>query len=86
MTAGEVAARLDALPLGTFRCRSQGRDWIATRSLHAGGAAEKIVARALAGGGYVSANLYRLASGPRLRPCEMPAARVEAFLADLRLV
>ena len=36
------------------------------------------------GGGYVSANLYRLAAGPLLLPCEMPAGRVLAFLADWR--
>ena len=53
------------------------------RSLHAGGASEKLVARALDGGGYVSLNLYRLESGPRLRPCEMPAEAVARFLADL---
>ena len=78
-----LAARLSALPIGTFRGLSLGRVWIVTRSCHAGGTAEKIVARALDGDGYVSANLYHLAAGPRLRPCGMPAARMAAFLADL---
>lgn len=54
-----------------------------TRTRFAGGAAEKVVARALDGDGYVSANLYHLAAGPRLRPCEMPAAAVLRFLGDL---
>ena len=81
--AAEVAAALDALPLGTFRGGSQGRDWLVSRTLFAGGASEKLVARALDGSDYVSLNLYRLESGPRLRPCEMPAAKVAAFVLDL---
>lgn len=86
MTEAEaVAARLLDLPLGTFRGRALGRDWLVTRSLFAGGASEKLVARALDGSDYVSLNLYRLASGPRLKPCEMPAAKVAHFVADLTL-
>ena len=75
-----VADALDRLPLGAFRARAMGRDWLATRSLHAGGASEKLVARALDGSDHVSLNLYRLASGPRLKPCEMPAAKVAAWI------
>ncbi|KIT17100.1 hypothetical protein [Jannaschia aquimarina] len=74
---------MDALPLGTFRARALGHDWIATRSLFVGGASEKLVARRLDGGDYISLNLYRLDGGPRLRPCEMPAAKVTAFVMDL---
>ncbi|WP_308915769.1 hypothetical protein [Jannaschia sp. LMIT008] len=81
--AQDVADRLDALPLGTFRARALGHDWIATRSLFAGGASEKLVARRLDGGDYVSLNLYRLATGPRLKPCEMPAEKVARFVADV---
>jgi len=33
-----------------------------------------------AGRGHVSCNLYHLASGPRLRPCEMPLADILDFL------
>lgn len=81
--AERVAEALLALPLGSFRGRAGGKDWIVTRSLHAGGGAEKLVARALDGSDYVSLNLYRLAAGPRLRPCEMPAAKVARFVEDL---
>lgn len=66
--ATAVAAMLDALPVGTVRGRSLGRDWLVTRSLFAGGASETIVARAVDGEGYVSANLYRRASGPACGP------------------
>ncbi|WP_363322945.1 hypothetical protein [uncultured Jannaschia sp.] len=83
--AAEVATALDALPLGTFRGRAHGADWLVSRTLFAGGASEKLVARALDGSDYVSLNLYRLATGPRLRPCEMPAAKVARFVAELEL-
>lgn len=40
-----------------------------------------LFARALAGGDVVSFNLYRLGSGEgALRPCEMPAEKVVAFV------
>ncbi len=81
--AEAVSAALLHLPLGAFRGRALGRDWLVIRSLYAGGASEKLVARALDGSDYISLNLYRLESGPRLKPCEMPAAKVAAFLADL---
>jgi len=79
-----VAEALLALPLGTFRARAQGRDWLVTRSLFAGGASEKLVGQALDGSDYISLNLYRLDAGPRLKPCEMPIAKVVAFVRDLR--
>ena len=86
MTDAERASdALHALPLGNFRAMAHGKEWIATRSLFAGGASEKLVARALDGTDYISFNLYRLERGPLLKPCEMPAAKVMAFLADLDL-
>lgn len=81
--AEAVADRLATLPLGAFRGRSLGRDWLVMRTVYARGGSEKLVGRALDGGDYISLNLYRLASGPRLKPCEMPAAKVADFLADL---
>ena len=84
--AERVAERLLALPLGSFRGRALGRDWLVVRSLFAGGASEKLVARSLDGADYVSLNLYRLASGPRLKPCEMPAEKVARFVAELEVI
>ncbi|MFK7938136.1 MAG: hypothetical protein AB8B82_02060 [Roseovarius sp.] len=81
--AEAVAEALTHLPLGAFRGHSQGRDWLVVRSVFAGGASEKLVARGLDGTGYISLNLYRLEAGPRLKPCEMPAERVARFVADL---
>lgn len=78
-----MAARLLDLPLGAFRGQALGRDWLVVRTLFAGGASEKLVARSLDGADYVSLNLYRLEAGPRLKPCEMPAAKVADFVANL---
>lgn len=78
-----VAEALLRLPLGTFRGRAMDKTWLVTRSLFVGGASEKLVARALDGSDYISMNLYRLEAGPRLKPCEMPAAKVARFVLDL---
>ncbi|MEM8851517.1 MAG: hypothetical protein AAGE03_15980 [Pseudomonadota bacterium] len=78
-----AAEILDTLPIGSFRARALDRDWLMTRSLFAGGASEKLVGRSLDGADYISLNLYRLVAGPRLRPCEMPVAKVMAVLQDL---
>lgn len=77
------AAKLAALPLGTFRGRAHGKVWIVTRSLVSGGRGEKLVAEALDGSDYISLNYYHLASGDLLKPCEMPADKVTAFVDDL---
>ena len=77
------ADRLAQLPLGTFRGHAQGKEWIVTRSLVSGGRGEKLVAEALDGTDYISLNLYHLASGDLLKPCEMPEHKVRAFVADL---
>lgn len=76
-------AAFDALPLGTFQGNAAGRRYIVTRSDFAGGAAQKLIAQELGGPDYISMNVYRLASGARLRPCEMPEQKVLRFVLDL---
>ncbi len=51
-----------------------------TRVTRAGGGAVSVYAEELGGPDVVSTNVYRTASGDLLRPCEMPAAKVLAFL------
>lgn len=80
------AKRLAALPLGTFRGHSQGKDWVVTRSLVSGGKGEKLVAEALDGSDYISLNLYHLQSGDLLKPCQMSEAKVRAFVDNLTAV
>jgi hypothetical protein len=70
----------DALPIGTFRGTAHGKSYLVTRSQIVGGRGDKLVAEALDGSDYISLNLYRLKSGALLKPCEMPAEKVVAFV------
>lgn len=72
-----------ALPTGTFTATFQGRKYITTRQEFSGGASQKLVAEELGGTDYISLNLYHLASGSRLKPCEMPEQKVVEFVLGL---
>ncbi|MEM9584134.1 MAG: hypothetical protein AAGA08_13570 [Pseudomonadota bacterium] len=74
----------DALPFGASEGVFEGRRYIATKSALAAGNAQKLVAEELGGNDYVSLNLYRLQTGPVLKPCEMPKAKVMAFVAGFQ--
>ena len=73
-------ARLAALPMGTSTGHAGGKRYLSTRSTFSAGRATKLVAEELGGRDYISLNLYDLTAGPQLYPCEMPAAKVIAFL------
>ena len=88
MTGTELQAFLaafDALPLGAFTGVADGRKYAVVRRNLAAGKAQKLAARELGGSGYISLNLYRLAAGPRLKPCEMPEEKVVRFVLALQL-
>ena len=76
----DVAARLAALPTGTTRGRYEGRAWTLTIKRSGDGRRGWLWGEELGGRRRVSGNLYALRGGLVLKPCEMPAARVEAFL------
>lgn len=57
-----------------------GRRYGVTRTVRAGGRAVALYTEALDGSDVVSANAYLTGAGEELRPCEMPAAKVLAFL------
>ena len=76
-------AQLATLPLGTFFGTAHGRRYVVTKSAFACGKSIKLVAEELGGTDYISLNWYHLASGPRLKPCEMPAAKVRDFVYAL---
>lgn len=80
----EFLTAFDALPLGTFTGMAHRRRYVVTRQDFAGGSSRKLVAEELGGADYISLNLYRLTSGSRLKPCEMPAEKVIAFVLDLQ--
>ncbi|MEL7099065.1 MAG: hypothetical protein AAGM84_09580 [Pseudomonadota bacterium] len=77
------AAALCALPEGTFTGRAHGRRYVVSRQVLNRGRSVKLVAEELGGADYISLNWFDLASGPRLKPCEMPEAKVRAFVMDL---
>ena len=79
----DFLAAFDALPPGTFTGHAGGRRYRVSRTDFAGGASQKLVAWELGGNDYISLNLYRLSGGARLKPCEMPEAKVIAFVLAL---
>ncbi|MBY6139811.1 hypothetical protein KUV26_10230 [Leisingera daeponensis] len=88
MTPEELQAFLaafDALPLGAFTGKAGGRRYAAVRLDLAEGKAQKLLARELGSTDCISLNLYRLASGARLKPCEMPAEKVVRFVLSLQV-
>jgi hypothetical protein len=79
-------AKFDSLPEGGYGGTAHGLRWRVTKATMAGGRSQKLEAEELGGTGYISFNLYRLATGQAiLKPCEMPAETVTAFVADLAI-
>ncbi len=78
-----VTTALAALPVGTFFGRSQGRRYVVSKSVLADGRITKLVAHELGGRDYISLNHFALASGARLKPCEMSVAKVCCFVLSL---
>ena len=76
----EFLAAWDALPSGSFEGFYAGRRYGVTRTVRAGGRQGWIWAEERGGTDRVSGNVYRLRSGARLKPCEMPAEKVIAFV------
>lgn len=75
-------AAFDALPVGTFTGRANGRRYVVVRQVD--GARQKLIAEELGGKDYISLNLYRLSSGALLKPCEMSDAKVVEFVLGLK--
>ena len=79
-------AKFDSLPLGGYGGSAHGLRWRVTKTQLAYGRSQKLEAEELGGTGYISFNLYRLASGQAiLKPCEIPSEDVTAFIADLTI-
>lgn len=78
-------ARLDGLPEGYSFGVYRGRRYGMRKTVFAGGRSLKFYAEELGGTDFVSLNVYFTQAGPRLKPCEMPAARVIDFLETVRL-
>ena len=84
MTDGtDLASLFLRVPIGWSEVIYEGRRYGVTRSVAADGRAWAIYGEELGGRDVISSNLYLTADGQRLRPCEMPAAKVVDFLAGL---
>jgi len=82
VTANEdFLTAFDALPRGAYGGTYDGRRYRILKSVLVTGRSQKLEAEELGGKDYVSFNLYRLAGGEvLLKPCEMPAEKVIAFV------
>ncbi len=76
---------LDLIPEGYCEGLYQGRRYGLQKTSHAGGRSLKLFARDLGGTDFISLNLYHLASGDLLKPCEMPEAKVRDFVLGVRI-
>ncbi len=86
--SGDAPLNLDAalarIPEGWSRVRVGSRAYGLTRTTHTDGRSVGLYAEELGGTDVVSANVWWLAGGAVLKPCEMPAEKVEAFLRGWR--
>lgn len=80
MPTDDLGALLDRVPEGWTTVASAGRRWGLSRTSRAGGRSVSIYAEELGDDTIISTNVYRTAAGDLLRPCEMPAEAVLAFL------
>lgn len=71
----------DALPFGGYGATYDGRRYRVVKAQVGSARSQKLEAEELGGKDYISLNLYRLSSGHTLlKPCEMPEAKVRAFV------
>ena len=75
-----LASLVDRVPEGWTLVGYRGRRYGLRRTDRAGGRSVAIFAEELGGRDVVSTNIYRTTGGDVLKPCEMPAATVLAFL------
>lgn len=71
---------LDHLAPGYHTGVYAGERWGVTVTGQPGDGVRKLYAERLGAAGHVSFNLYTTAQGPMLKPCEMTAEKVTAFV------
>ena len=77
--------RYDALPTGYSEGIYHGRRYGITKTVTETRKRGNLFAKELGGTDHISFNLYRLNSGVRLKPCEMPEAKVVAFVMNVKV-
>ena len=78
--SASLPALVERVPEGWTRAIYNGRTYGLARTTRAGGRSITISAEELGGTDLVSANVYRTLAADHLRACEMPTAKVLAFL------
>lgn len=80
----DFLSAFDALPFGGYGATAYGKRWRITKSRFADARSQKLEAEELGGQGYISLNLYRLATGHALlKPCEMSETTVRDFVLEV---
>ncbi|WP_345985548.1 hypothetical protein WCX49_00085 [Sulfurimonas sp. HSL-1656] len=77
--------KLRAFPDGAQEVLYEGKRWLMRKETHLEGRLIKLYAEELGGNDFVSLNYYETASAPLLKPCEMPAEKVIAFIEKATL-
>ncbi|MFC3181758.1 hypothetical protein [Cypionkella sinensis] len=80
------AQALGQIPEGYSQGIYQGQRWRMEKTTYTHGRSVKFYARPLSGTEFVSLNLYHLASGDLLKPCEMAEAKVRDFVLGVRVL
>ncbi len=75
---------LEAIPEGYCEGLFRGRRYRIEKTTLTGGRSLKLYARELGGTDFISLNLYHLAAGDLLKPCEMAEAKVREFVIGVR--
>lgn len=79
-----LAPALACLPEGYSEGMFDGHRYRLEKTTFNAGRSVKFYARSLNGTDFVSLNLYHLAAGEVVKPCEMPEAKVRDFLTRMR--
>ncbi|WP_345970195.1 hypothetical protein WCX72_00095 [Sulfurimonas sp. HSL1-6] len=77
--------KLRAFPDGAQEVLYEGKRYLMSKETHLGGRLIKLYAEELGGNDFVSLNYYETSSVPLLKPCEMPAEKVIAFIENAML-
>lgn len=76
----ELRQLVDRIPDGWTTVAFEGRRYALTRTSRVGGRSVKVYAEELGGSDLISANVYQTSATLLLRSCEIPDAKVLAFL------
>ncbi|MFI1013134.1 hypothetical protein [Streptomyces sp. NPDC020965] len=78
--SASLVALVERIPEGWTLATYEGRRYGLTRTTRVGGRSISVLAEELGGPDLISANVYRTHKADHLRACEMPEAKVLAFL------